>query len=439
MPSTYSSLLRLELMAVGEKTNTWGNTANLNLGTLVEKSIAGAASIDVTLGNVTLTSLSGIDDQARCAILLVTGLPGVARNIVVPASSKTYVVYNGSNAATTIKGAVTAGVALNVGEYAFVAWNGLDFVRIGVSPISPAFLGSPTVPTPAVNNNSTLIANTAYVIAQGYLKATTAATTYAPLTGGGTSGSWPITATGNLPLTGGNLTGGVTSTSDFRTRGQIRATGWRGTGGTDVDGAGAEIGSSSGNALVAGYNRTANAYTSLVIQGASIDLGPQSGNATVNGAVIYTTNNFNPAAYAPLTGVGTSGTWPINISGNAANATSGTYTPTLTNVLNTASSSAEQFQWLRAGSVITVSGKLTIDPTAGGGVSSRVGISLPVASNILLESNVSGIGASYEPAGLNQSFGRIYGDAVNDRAQLGWNSASATTDFWAVQFTYIVQ
>lgn len=46
---------------------------------------------------------------------------------------------------------------------------------------SPALSGTPTAPTAAADTNTTQIATTAYVVGQGYLKVTTAASTYAPL------------------------------------------------------------------------------------------------------------------------------------------------------------------------------------------------------------------------------------------------------------------
>ena len=179
MPSTYSSLLRLELMAVGEKTNTWGTITNTNLGTLLEKSIAGAATIDVTSANVTLTSTNGTDDEARCAILLVTGTPGTSRNIVAPSSSKAYFVVNGSNGSVVLKGSATTGVTILAGTQVQVIWNGTDFVGVGL--VSPAFTGTPTAPTAAVDTNTTQLATTAFVIGQSYLKTATAGSTYAPI------------------------------------------------------------------------------------------------------------------------------------------------------------------------------------------------------------------------------------------------------------------
>lgn len=46
---------------------------------------------------------------------------------------------------------------------------------------SPTFTGTPAAPTAAVDTNTTQLATTAFVIGQGYLKATQAGSTYAPL------------------------------------------------------------------------------------------------------------------------------------------------------------------------------------------------------------------------------------------------------------------
>jgi hypothetical protein len=47
---------------------------------------------------------------------------------------------------------------------------------------SPTFTGTPAAPTAAVDTNTTQIATTGYVVGQGYLKSSTATSTYAPLT-----------------------------------------------------------------------------------------------------------------------------------------------------------------------------------------------------------------------------------------------------------------
>lgn len=134
MASTYSSLLRLELIGTGDQSGTWGTTTNTNIGTLLEKSIAGTATIDVTSGNVTLSADDGADDEARCMILKVTGTPGTTRNIVAPSSSKMYVVLNGSDGSVVVKGSATTGVTVTSGTYAIVAWTGSDFETVAKAP-----------------------------------------------------------------------------------------------------------------------------------------------------------------------------------------------------------------------------------------------------------------------------------------------------------------
>jgi hypothetical protein len=54
-------------------------------------------------------------------------------------------------------------------------------VDLKVSANSPALTGIPTAPNAPVDTNNAQIANTAFVINQGYLKSTTAQSTYAPI------------------------------------------------------------------------------------------------------------------------------------------------------------------------------------------------------------------------------------------------------------------
>jgi hypothetical protein len=138
MASTYSPLLGIELMGVGDQNNTWGITNNTNLGTLIEQAIAGSSTIDVTAGNVTLTDFNGSSDQSRNAVLRITGTPGVSRNIVAPASSKIYVVANGSNANIVLKTSVSTGLTVSAGEIYLAYYDTVlaDFKYVGKSSSS---------------------------------------------------------------------------------------------------------------------------------------------------------------------------------------------------------------------------------------------------------------------------------------------------------------
>ena len=95
MSSTFSTNLKLELIGNGDQPNTWGTTTNNNLGTLLEQAITGIQTITLSTVNYVLSNLNGVSDEARNAVLIVTGTPGAARNILVPSGqTKLYIVVN---------------------------------------------------------------------------------------------------------------------------------------------------------------------------------------------------------------------------------------------------------------------------------------------------------------------------------------------------------
>ena len=132
MATSYTSLLGFALPVTGELDGTWGTTVNNSITELVEDSIAATATASVASGDWTLsTTGAGATNEARCAILIPTGSPGVSRNIIAPSQSKAYIVINQSNAAVVLKGSATTGVTITAGVTSLVAWNGSDFVEVG--------------------------------------------------------------------------------------------------------------------------------------------------------------------------------------------------------------------------------------------------------------------------------------------------------------------
>jgi hypothetical protein len=148
MASTYSPLLRVELIGIGDQANTWGLINNTNLGTVLEQAIAGTAVIDVTIANQTLSQEDGTSDQARCMIIRVIGTPGTSRNIVAPKLSKVYVVINGSDSDIVFKGSDTTGVTISSGLRSILVYNGTDFVTLSssITDIISGTSGTLTVP-----------------------------------------------------------------------------------------------------------------------------------------------------------------------------------------------------------------------------------------------------------------------------------------------------
>lgn len=133
MATSYTTLLGFALPVTGELSGTWGDTVNASITQLEEDAIAGVATASVASANWTLsTTGSGASNEARKAILIPTGSPGVSRNILAPNKSKAYIVVNQSNAAVVLQGSTgpTTGVTIATGTTALCAWNGSDFVIV---------------------------------------------------------------------------------------------------------------------------------------------------------------------------------------------------------------------------------------------------------------------------------------------------------------------
>jgi len=113
MPSTYDSLLRLELQATGENATTWGTKTNNNLE-LIAAAIAGQTTLTLSSANVSLTEANAATDQARSAILVLGGTLINDVNIVVPAQSKTYAILRQTSGAfnITVKNPTGTGAVL---------------------------------------------------------------------------------------------------------------------------------------------------------------------------------------------------------------------------------------------------------------------------------------------------------------------------------------
>lgn len=160
MPSTYSPILGIELIASGEQANTWGFTTNNNLGTLIEQSIAGQADVVMTTSSHTLTDLDGVSDEARCMILNVSGVLATTGTVICPEATKVYVIANNTSGGYDIELRTSggAGVLVPAGTAKTVFCDGVDVFE-SVTAIDTLLLGGdPTedlqaVPRQYVDNN----------------------------------------------------------------------------------------------------------------------------------------------------------------------------------------------------------------------------------------------------------------------------------------------
>jgi hypothetical protein len=129
MASTYSSL-KIQLMATGENSGTWGNVTNVNLGTAIEEAIVGSADVTFASGNVTLTLTDTNSSQtARNLRLNLTGTTGGARDLIVPAIEKVYIINNGCADTVTVKNSTGTGISVPPGKTEYVYNNGTNVVE----------------------------------------------------------------------------------------------------------------------------------------------------------------------------------------------------------------------------------------------------------------------------------------------------------------------
>lgn len=160
MPSTYDPLLRLELQATGENATTWGIKTNTNLELLAD-SVAGAVNLNVAgSGDYTLSTANGADDEARQAILVLTGTLTGNRNIIVPASPKTYTVINNTTGAftVTLKQAASTGVVIPQGGPSIVVCTSVTAIdAVGATPYIKSFLNDPDAATARITLGATTV------------------------------------------------------------------------------------------------------------------------------------------------------------------------------------------------------------------------------------------------------------------------------------------
>lgn len=131
MPSSYSTKYRLELPAYGEKINTWGPIVNSNVGTLLEQAIDGYLSIAMSDANLTLSTVNAGDDQARNKMLRFTGTLSATREVIIPATSRAYMMWNSTTQSLTYKTTGGAGVTFPSGARAWVFCDGTDTFELG--------------------------------------------------------------------------------------------------------------------------------------------------------------------------------------------------------------------------------------------------------------------------------------------------------------------
>lgn len=118
MSSSYSTNLKIELVATGEQVGVWGDTTNSNFVNVFEEALVGRGNpIFTSDANLTIALVNSVASQtARNLYLNVTSSVSLTatRDLIVPTSNKTYVVENNTTGGQSVRIITAAGTGITV-------------------------------------------------------------------------------------------------------------------------------------------------------------------------------------------------------------------------------------------------------------------------------------------------------------------------------------
>jgi hypothetical protein len=322
--ATYSTSLKLTLIGDGEQTGTWGQTTNTNLGTLLEQAIVGQTTITMANADYTLTNLNGVTDEARNAVIIVTGNQNATYSVIVPAVQKLYMVTNSlsSSAIAYIKPSGGSTIQVPNGRTMYLYCTGTAFVALDYVQYAQNIVSGGSISTGAITCTS--------LTSSGGVSGTTGVFSGAV---SGTTGTFSAGVSGTTGVFSGAISGtSVTASTQFNGSGA-------GLSGTA---SGLSIG---GNAATA---TTATTVSTTIASGAVGTTQTAGDNSTKIATTAYvatavsalgtfgtmSTQNANNVAITGGTINGVTGTNAGMTVGTATNATNATNATTATNATN---------------------------------------------------------------------------------------------------------
>jgi hypothetical protein len=337
MTINYTTLLALGQPVTGTEAGNWGDDVNNAITSYLDAAVAGtqtitadaAITLSLTQGTNTATNLAqvgaGTTGSAQYAVILCSGARTAARNIVVPSSSRQYVVINSTTGGfgVFIKGTATTGITVAANETALVVWNGSDFIKA----TSTTYTGSVTSVAQSFTGGLISVAGSP-ITSSGTLALTVAGTSGGVpyFSSGSTWASSAALAANSLVIGGG---AGVAPASTTTGTGVVTALGVNtGTAGAFVVNGGA-LGTPSSGTLTSATGLPISTGVSGLGTGVATALAVNVGSAgapVVNGGALGTPSSgtLTSATGLPLS-TGVTGNLPVANLGSGTGASASTF------------------------------------------------------------------------------------------------------------------
>ena len=140
MTSTYTDDLRITKQGDNDNPNSWGDVVNDQVVELLVDAIARTNNIDVTGSSnidISTTVVNGGTDDARYAVLYLTGAVGADIDLIVPSVDKVYIIdaqHTGSTVRVIPSGG-SSGVDFTPGTKGILYTNGTRIVNLSVGSL----------------------------------------------------------------------------------------------------------------------------------------------------------------------------------------------------------------------------------------------------------------------------------------------------------------